>query len=151
MEDRQFTDFRWHRRAQDCIAQGALTNSKRPQCHVMGVYPTHLQKGQGCYVWDMQGRKYMDFITGLGTNLLGYGNARVNSAIAGQLNNGACLSLGTHHEIEAAEKVKEFFPFLDSIKFLKTGNEATLAALRIARAYKQKLREDRDASKKEGT
>lgn len=134
MADKQSTDFRWHRRALDCIAQGALTNSKRPECHVKGVYPTHLQKGQGCYVWDMQGRKYMDFITGLGTNLLGYGETRVNGAIAGQLQHGACLSLGTHHEIEAAEMIKGMFPFVDAVKFLKTGTEACAAAARIARA-----------------
>lgn len=135
MADKQSTDFRWHRRALDCIAQGALTNSKRPECHVKGVYPTHLQKGQGCYVWDMQGRKYMDFITGLGTNLLGYGHPRVNGAIAGQLQHGACLSLGTHHEIEAAEMIKGMFSFVDAVKFLKTGSEACSAAIKIARAY----------------
>lgn len=123
-----------HRRALDCIAQGALTNSKRVESHVKGVYPSHLARGLGCHTWDYEGRKYIDFICALGTNLLGYANERVNQAIASQLKNGASLSLGTIHEIEAAEKVKELFPFVDAVRFLKTGSEACSAAVRIARA-----------------
>ena len=126
--------FYWHRRAQDSIAQGALTNSKRVESHVKGVYPTHLFRGHGCQVWDHAGKRYIDFICGLGASILGYANERVNQAIAGQLGQGASLSLGTHHEIECAEKVKELFPFVDAVKFLKTGSEACSAAIRIARA-----------------
>ncbi len=128
------TDFKWHRRAQDCVAQGALTNSKRPECHVLGAYPTHLARGHGAKVWDHAGKSYLDFICGLGTNILGYGHERVASAISDSLRHGYSLSLGTHHEIEAAEKVKELFPFVDAVKFLKTGSEACSAAIRIARA-----------------
>jgi glutamate-1-semialdehyde 2,1-aminomutase len=126
--------FFHHRRAQDCIAQGYLTNSKRPSCHVSGVYPTHVRHGHGCWLWDMDGRKYTDFICGLGTNLLGYGNARIASAISSQLIHGYCHSFATHHELECAEKVKELFPFVDAVKFLKSGSEACSAAIRIARA-----------------
>lgn len=126
--------FYWHRRAQNCIAQGALTNSKRPESHIKGVYPTHLAYGLGPRVWDHAGKSYLDFICGLGTNILGYGNERVNQSVALQLYHGASLSLGTHHEIECAEKVKELFPFVDAVKFLKTGSEACSAAIRIARA-----------------
>lgn len=131
----------YQNRADLCIAQGALTNSKRPETFVKGVYPTHLKRGQGCHVWDMEGKKYADFITGLGSSILGYAHEGVNKAISDRLLLGATLSLGTIEEIEAAEKVKQLFPFVDLVKFLKTGNEATLAALKIARAYKQLLRE----------
>ena len=128
-------DFSWHRRSLNCIAQGALTNSKRPECFVKGVYPSHLQKGRGCFVWDHKGKRYVDFITGLGTNLIGYANDRVNQAMGLQMFFGASLSLGTHHEVECAEHVKTFFPFIDAVKFLKTGSEACSAAIRIARAH----------------
>jgi glutamate-1-semialdehyde 2,1-aminomutase len=126
--------FAYHRRAQDCIAQGYLTNSKRPSCHVMGVYPTHIKHGHGASLWDVSGRKYTDFICGLGTNLLGYGHQRIASAISSQLMHGYCHSFATYHELEAAEKLKEMFPFVDAVKFLKTGSEACSAAVRIARA-----------------
>jgi glutamate-1-semialdehyde 2,1-aminomutase len=137
--------FLYHRRAQDCIAQGYLTNSKRPSCHVAGVYPTHVKSGHGCWLWGMDGKKYTDFICGLGTNLLGYGNARVAHAINTQLVHGYCHSFATYHELEAAEKLKEMFPFVDAVKFLKTGSEACSAAVRIARAVT-----DRDVVLSEG-
>jgi len=128
------TDFSLHRRAQDCIAQSYLTNSKRPTCHVMGVYPTHVARGLGCYLFDHKGKKYIDFICGLGTNILGYGNQRIAQAISSELAYGYCHSFATHHELECAEKVKELFPFVDAVKFLKTGSEACSAAIKIARA-----------------
>lgn len=131
------TDFKWHwyQRAQNSIANAALTNSKRPECFVKYVYPTHLYKGLGCHVWDTQGKRYTDYICGLGTNLLGYANPEVNQAIVDQMGLGACLSLGTDLEVKAAEKVKEMFPFIQKLRFLKTGSEACSAAVRIARTY----------------
>lgn len=128
------TDFAYHRRAQLCIAQNYLTNSKRPEALIKGVYPTHVKRGQGCHLFDHKGNKYLDFICGLGTNLLGYANPRVNLAISAQLGYGASHSLATHLEIEAAEKLKELFPFVDCVKWLKTGSDACSAAVRIARA-----------------
>lgn len=128
------TDFSWHRRSQDSIAQGALTNSKRVSCHVEGVYPTHVTRGRGCHVWDHQGKQYVDFICGLGTNIIGYANERVNAAMFEQMQKGASLSLSTTLEVETAEKLKELFVFVDAVKFLKTGSEACAAAIKIARA-----------------
>lgn len=132
---KSLTDFTLHRRAQKCIAQGYLTNSKRPESLIKGVYPTHLKKGRGCYVWDHNGKKYIDFITGLGTNLLGYANDTINEAVFSALREGNLFSLGSEQEILTAEKLKELFPFVDCFKFLKTGSEATSAAIKIARAY----------------
>jgi glutamate-1-semialdehyde 2,1-aminomutase len=126
--------FHWERRAQDSIAQGALTNSKRPSAFVKGIYPTHLVSGSGAKVTDFRGRQYLDFICGLGTNILGYANERVNGAIAQQMSRGASLSLSNTLEVETAEKLKELFPFVQAVKFLKTGAEACSAAVRIARA-----------------
>ncbi len=128
------TNMAMHRRAQECIAQTYLTNSKRAESHVKGVYPTHVARGQGPFLFDHQGNKYLDFVCGLGTNLLGYGNDRVSQAISRELRNGFSHSLATHHELETAEKAKELFPFVDCWKFLKSGSEACSAALRIARA-----------------
>lgn len=127
-------NFALHRRAQDCIAQSYLTNSKRAESHVKGIYPTHIARGHGCHLWGHDKKQYLDFITGLGTNLLGYGNARVAQAIAERLMDGYSHSFATHHELECAEKVKELFPFVDAVKFLKSGSEACSAAIRIARA-----------------
>lgn len=124
----------WSVRQRTSIAQGALTNSKRPECFVNGVYPQHLVKGQGCRVYDDLGNVFVDYICGLGSNLLGYANAQVNAAVWERAQLGATLSLSTPLEIEVAELVKMQFPFIDRMKFLKTGSDACSAAIRIARA-----------------
>lgn len=127
-------DWEWHRRAQASIAQGALTNSKRPECLVFGVYPTHMKRGNGCFLWDTSGKRYVDYICGLGTNILGYGEEETSAAVAFQARQGASLSLGSEIEVVAAEKIKEIFPFVDLVRFLKSGSEACTAAVKIARA-----------------
>ena len=127
------TDFSMYRRAQDCIAQGSLTNSKRPESFIKGIYPTHVKSGNGCFLVDHNGRKYIDFLCGLGSNLIGYGNQSIASAVNKQLSKGSVFSLASVLEVELAEKIKQIFPFIDVMKFLKTGSEATAAALRIAR------------------
>lgn len=123
-----------YQRSTESIAHGALTNSKRAQSFVKGVFPTHLTRGRGCYVWDTQGNKYIDFIAGLGSNLLGYAHPEISEAIVKQAALGSTLSLGTPLEVECAEKVKEMFPFVEKVRFLKTGSDACSAAIRIARA-----------------
>lgn len=127
-------DYDLSDRANKCIAQKALTNSKRPSTFIDGVYPQHLSKGLGCHVWDTKGHKYADFIGGLGSNLLGYADVEIESAIVGAVKTGLALSLGSPLEVEYAEKIKALFPFIDHVKILKTGSEGTHAALRIARA-----------------
>lgn len=128
------SNLSWKNRAELSIANGALTNSKRPSALVEGVYPTHLTRGQGAYVWDTSGKRYVDYICGLGTNILGYGNEEISREINSAARNGLCLSMGTTAEVLAAEKVKECFPFIDQVRFLKTGSDACSAAVRIARA-----------------
>ena len=122
----------WHR-AQASIAQQTLTNSKHPRTHIRPHYPTHVHSGHGCVLRTHDGKEYVDFICGLGTNLLGYGEPRVARAAYQAGLGGWSHSFPTHWELNCAEKLKEFFPFIDRVKFLKSGSEACSAALRIAR------------------
>lgn len=137
MKKDKFTgvDLFYQKRAMSAIAQGALTNSKRPECLVKGVYPTHAIKGHGGHLYDTQGKAYVDFICGLGSNILGYGNEEVARSIYQRALLGCTLSIATPLEVEVSEKVKEIFPFIDRLKFLKTGSESCIAAIKIARAY----------------
>ncbi len=130
----RFIDFETDKRARACIAQGALTNSKRPESFVKGVYPTHLVSGVGVNVRDTAGNIYVDYICGLGTNLLGYGNASVMVKAIAAMQTGASLSLSSTSEVAVAEKVKEIFTFVERVKFLKSGTEGCVAALRMARS-----------------
>ena len=126
--------FEWHRRSLKAFAQGSLTNSKRPECLVMGVYPTHIKKASGAFLIDTEGKKYLDFICGLGSNLIGYANPFVLKAIKDQIESGWLASLPFTTEVEAAEKIKDIFPFVDKLRFFKEGTTACMAAIRIARA-----------------
>ena len=94
-------------RAENVISQGALTNSKRPQSFVEGVYPTHLLSGKGVDLYDTAGKVYVDFVAGLGTNLLGYANPSITDAAIKALKEGACLSLSSEIEIRLGEKIKK--------------------------------------------
>lgn len=125
----------WQNRADHAIAQGALTNSKRPSCFVEGVYPTHLTHGQGAFVWDTDKKKYIDFICGLGSSILGYADAGVTKAVSDMAAKGPSLPLSSTLEVEVAEQVKGVFTFIDKLRFLKTGSDACSAAIKIARAY----------------
>jgi glutamate-1-semialdehyde aminotransferase len=127
-------DFNYYKRGNESIAQGCLTNSKHPRCHILGPYPTHLVRGKGCYVFDRYGKQYIDFICGLGTNLLGYANKEITDVCYNEMLKGQNLSFATCTEVEAAEKIKQIFT-VDRVKFLKTGTEASMGALKIARAH----------------
>ena len=116
-------------------AQGTPgTNSKRPSAFIQGVYPAFLDRGHGCYVYDTSGNRYVDFVASLGPLILGHNHPKVNEAILRQLRKGVLFSLPSPLEIEVAEKIVSMFP-VEQVRILKTGNEATLAAIRIARAY----------------
>ncbi len=127
--------YEWYRRANESIAQGALTNSKRVETLIKGVSPTHVTHGEGAYLYTPDGRKYVDYICGLGTNLFGYANPHITKAISERLSKGWLYSLGSTLEVECAELLKSQMPFVQKVRFLKTGTEACAAAVRIARAH----------------
>lgn len=116
------------------IAQGCLTNSKHADRFVKDVYPTHALGGHECFLECSDGHIYNDFICGLGTNLIGYANVKVTRVIRLETTGGICHSLPNPREYEAAEILRQIFPFTEKFKFLKTGSEACTAAVRIARA-----------------
>lgn len=127
--------FEWYRRAHRSIAQGSLTNSKRVETFIKGVTPTHATHGEGAYLIGIDGRKYIDFCCANGTSLFGYGHPLIRQAIEAQLKRGWLYSLGSTMEVECAELVKDRVPFVRKVRFVKTGTEACLAAIRIARAH----------------
>jgi len=121
-------------RSNRSIGQGCLTNSKSPHSHVFGIYPTHIKNSTGCFLIDLAGSKYMDFICGLGTNILGYGHPLVEMEVQKYRTQGKSPSLPHILEVEAAEELKGMFPWVERWKFLKSGSEACSAAVRMARA-----------------
>jgi glutamate-1-semialdehyde aminotransferase len=131
-----YNNINMNKRALESIAHGALTNSKRPSTFVEGVYPSHISQAFKCYLHDVDGNRYIDFVCGLGTNLFGYANPEICRSVTRALQSGnSVYSLASREEVEYAEKVKEIFPFIERLRFLKTGSEGCSAAVRIARAF----------------
>ena len=122
------------RRAQRLLPGITQTYSKSPEQHVEGVYPVFLERGSGCRVWDIDGREYIDYPCALGPILLGYGDPEVDAAVHEQVSAGPCFSLGHRLEVEVAELIVDMVPGAEMVRFLKTGSEATSAAVRLARA-----------------
>jgi glutamate-1-semialdehyde-2,1-aminomutase len=122
-------------RARRVLPGVTQTYSKGPDQHVEGVYPVYLERGLGCRVWDVDGREYIDYPCALGPVILGYGHAAVDSAVHRQVDRGPSFSLGHPLEVAVAELLVEMVPGAEKVRFVKTGSEATSAAVRIARAF----------------
>jgi glutamate-1-semialdehyde 2,1-aminomutase len=97
--------------------------------------PPLLVRGQGAYVWDTHGTRYLDYGMALRAVTLGYADRRVNTAAAAEMDDGVNLTRATLTELEAAETLIDLIPSVDMVKFGKNGSNVTTAAVKIARAY----------------
>lgn len=131
----KFENIAMQRRARECIGQNALTNSKREECFVRNVYPTHIKKAYKCYLIDSDNKKYIEYICALGTNYFGYGNYHIVNAATQALKEGAVFSFASEDEVFFAEEFKGKFPFVEKLKILKEGSAGCAAAIKMARAY----------------
>lgn len=109
--------------------------SKGPTQFVQGVAPVYLQRGQGSHVWDVDGNEYIDFMSGLGSIILGYNYPTTDEAIRQQLEDGISFSLPHPLEVEVAELLTQVIPCAEMVRFGKNGSDVTSAAIRLARAY----------------
>jgi glutamate-1-semialdehyde 2,1-aminomutase len=128
----------WRGRAASVLPTGASTGSKRPT-GLFGaddaVGPTHYSGAVGCRLFDMDGNEYVDCTMALGSVALGYAEPAVTKAVIEAAGNGNVSALSDYREVELAERLCGIIPCAEMVQFLKTGAEATSAAVRIARAY----------------
>jgi glutamate-1-semialdehyde 2,1-aminomutase len=120
----------------DFIAGFTSTGSKRPET-LFGAHdpelPARMTRASGCKVWDEQGREYTDFVMGLGSVALGYGHADVSRAAVAAVEAGVVGPLAPVLEEELAAELSRRMPWVEQVRFLKTGAEAMAAAVRLAR------------------
>jgi glutamate-1-semialdehyde 2,1-aminomutase len=113
------------------------TGSKRPDAlfgpDAGADAPVQLARTAGCRAWDAAGREYVDYVMALGAVALGYGHAAVNEAAQNAIAAGVVGPLPPVAEAELAEALATRMPWLERIRFLKTGAEAVAAAVRLAR------------------
>lgn len=122
-------------KAKPMIPACTQTFSKGPDQFVLGVAPVYLQRGQGCYSWDVDGNRYIDLMMGLWSVTLGYGYRPVVEAIKRQAEMGQNLSLMHPLEIEVTELLLELNSWADMVRFGKNGSDVTTAAVKVSRTY----------------
>ena len=129
------------KKAKAIIPGGNMLISKRPDYYLKGRWPTYFSKAKGCLISDLDGRKYIDMsMMGIGTNILGYGNKKIDNAVKKTINNGNLSTLNCPEEVYLAEKLIELHPWAGMVKFTRSGGEANAVAIRIARASTKKTK-----------
>ena len=125
-------------RAKTIIPGGNMLISKRPELFLPLGWPTYFTKAKGIKIWSEK-KIYQDFCSmGVGTNLLGYGDSRVNEAVKKIIKNGNMSTLNAVEDIKLAEKLLQIHDWADMAKFARSGGEANAIAIRIARAASRK-------------
>ncbi len=113
----------------------AQTYSKSYRYFSRGFAPSYMDYGKGCYIYDVDGNEFVDFMCALGPITVGYNEPSINEAVIRQVNKFASGSIQSELEVLLAEKICEIIPCAEMVRFLKNGGDATTAAVRLARAY----------------
>lgn len=121
--------------AKDVIAGGTQTLSKAPDRFVDGVSPKFIERGKGSHVWDVDGNEFIDYPCGLGAIILGHAYDEVNEAVIESLKRGNVFTLMSPDEVRLADLLLELIPCAEMVRFAKNGGDATMGAVRLARAY----------------
>jgi glutamate-1-semialdehyde 2,1-aminomutase len=101
----------------------------------VGGEPPYIVRGKGPRVWDADGNEYIDYIGSWGPLILGHAFPSVVEAVEKANRDGASFGACTPREAELAEAVIEAFPAIDKVRFVSSGTEATMSAIRLARAF----------------
>ena len=113
---------------------------KRPEMYLPGgEWPTYYSKSKGINIWDLKGKKYLDFtMLGVGSCVFGYSDKDVNKVAIKVINGGPLTTLNPIEEVELAEILLDIHPWADQVKYARTGGEMMSMAVRIARAASRK-------------
>jgi glutamate-1-semialdehyde 2,1-aminomutase len=98
-------------------------------------YPFYFQRGQGAHIWDADGVERLDFNGNYTSLVLGHAHGDVVKAVQGVAENGLSFPGPTEHEIRLAEAISRRMPSIESLRFTNSGTEATMNAVRLARAF----------------
>ena len=119
-------------KAQNLIPGGV--NSPVRACKAVGTQPLFIERAIGCFMYDSDGNRYIDYVGSWGPMILGHRPAVIMEAIAKVLERGTSFGAPTDLEIEMAELVVAAVPSIEMVRMVNSGTEATMSALRLARA-----------------
>ena len=113
------------------IFPGGVTHDSR----YATPFPLFMTHGEGPRKWDVDGNEYIDYVSGHGALLLGHSHPAIAEAVSRQILRGTHLGASTDEELRWARAIKALMPSVEKIRFNSSGTEATLMAMRLARAY----------------
>ena len=120
-------------RAQELFPGGV--NSPVRAFKAVGGTPVFLARGQGARVWDADGNSYLDFLGSWGPLILGHAHPDVVAAIQAAAREGTSFGASTEREVLLGEAIRAAVPSMERMRFVSSGTEATMSALRVARGY----------------
>ena len=125
-------------RAQRTIPGGV--NSPVRAFRSVGGTPRFIERAQGPYFWDAEGKRYIDYIGSWGPMIVGHVHPEVLEAVQRVLANGFSFGAPTEAEIEIAEEICKIVPSMEQVRMVSSGTEATMSALRLARGFTKRER-----------
>jgi glutamate-1-semialdehyde 2,1-aminomutase len=120
-------------RAQQVIPGGV--NSPVRAFRAVGGTPRFIARAEGPYMWDAEGKRYIDYIGSWGPMILGHGHPAVLEAVTKAARDGLSFGAPTEREIELAEAILELVPSVEQVRLVSSGTEAAMSALRLARGF----------------
>jgi glutamate-1-semialdehyde 2,1-aminomutase len=108
-------------------------NSPVRAFRAVGGTPRFIARGEGAYIFDAEGRRYVDYIGSWGPMILGHGHPAVLEAVTKAATEGFSFGAPTEREIELAEEILKLVPSMDQVRLVSSGTEATMSAIRLAR------------------
>jgi len=119
--------------AQKVIPGGV--NSPVRAGRAVGIDPPFIQRADGCFLWDVEGTRYIDYLGSWGPMILGHRPPEVIQAINEALENGTSYGAPTEAEVNLATMIVETVPSVEMVRMVNSGTEATMSAIRLARAF----------------
>ncbi|MCR8699290.1 glutamate-1-semialdehyde 2,1-aminomutase [Campylobacter ureolyticus] len=104
----------------------------------VGSNPFFVKSGKGAYIEDIEGKKYLDFVQSWGPLIFGHCDETIEKAVIQTAKNGLSFGASSPLETKLANLILKDFPHLDMIRFVSSGTEATMSAIRLARGYSKK-------------
>ncbi|HVO44142.1 MAG TPA: glutamate-1-semialdehyde 2,1-aminomutase, partial [Aggregatilineales bacterium] len=121
------------------VIPGGVNSPVRAFRGVSGT-PLFIQRADGPYIWDADGNRYTDYVLSWGPLVLGHTPRAVVAAITEQAARGTSYGAPTALETELAERITRLIPSIEMVRFVSSGTEATMSAIRLARAYTGRLK-----------
>ncbi len=101
----------------------------------VGGEPIFIDRATGAYLFDTEGKKYIDYVLSWGPMILGHCNPSVIDAVKAKIDKGLSFGAPTEIETELAEKITQIIPSIEKVRFVSSGTEATMSAIRLARGF----------------